>query len=72
LEKAITLLGLRAHALIRTGETEYTTLGLSQDTKELALVKAMVAHPALIQRPIVFRGSRAVVGRPPERVEQLL
>jgi arsenate reductase len=67
------LLKIDARSLLRTGEDAYKALhldapGLGDD----ALVEAMVAHPALIQRPIVTVGRRAVIGRPPEAVLALL
>lgn len=66
-------LGLSARELLRRGEDEYKTLGLA-DTglSENALIAAMHAHPKLIERPIVVRGQRARLGRPPENVLELL
>ncbi|HEY0399633.1 MAG TPA: arsenate reductase (glutaredoxin) [Acidimicrobiia bacterium] len=58
-------------SIIRTGEAVYRELGLAGADRE-ALLDAMVAHPVLIERPIVIRGDRAVVGRPPENVLDLL
>jgi arsenate reductase (glutaredoxin) len=58
-------------AIIRTGEAVYQELGLA-GADRAALLDAMVAHPILIERPIVIRGDRAVVGRPPENVLDLL
>lgn len=66
-------LGLDARALLRTGEDEYKTLGLADEgLSESALLQAMSAHPKLIERPIVERGDRAVLGRPPENVLELI
>ena len=66
-------LGLSARQLLRTGEEEYRTLNLaSADLSEAQLIAAMQAHPRLIERPILVVGERAVVGRPPERVLELL
>jgi arsenate reductase (glutaredoxin) len=58
-------------SIMRTGEAVYTELGLAGADRD-ALLDAMVAHPILIERPIVIRGDRAVVGRPPEKVLDLL
>lgn len=58
-------------AIMRTGETVYRELGLAGAERD-ALLDAMVANPILIERPIVIRGDRAVVGRPPENVLGLL
>jgi len=71
-----TLLGrlnLPARALLRTGEEAYRALGLDDPAlDEAALIAAMAAHPRLIERPIFVHGERAVIGRPPERVLDLL
>jgi arsenate reductase len=58
-------------SIMRTGEAVYDDLGLAGADRD-ALLDAMVAHPILIERPIVIRGDRAVVGRPPEKVLDLL
>lgn len=66
-------LGISARDLLRSGEDEYRTLGLADKSlPEDTLLRAMAEHPRLIQRPVVVRGKRAVLGRPPENVEQLL
>ena len=64
-------LGVGARDLVRKGEEEYKTLGLAGAGDD-ALLAAMHAHPKLIERPIVVRGARAVLGRPPENVLGLL
>jgi len=66
-------LGIGARALLRTGEDEYKALnlvdtGLSDD----ALIDAMAAHPKLIERPILVVGDKAVIGRPPEKILEIL
>jgi len=66
-------LGLAPRALLRSGEDAYQSLNLADPALSPAqLIAAMVAHPQLIERPIVVRGARAVIGRPPERVLELL
>lgn len=73
LKHLLRLLGIGARELLRTGESEYVELGLDDPAlDEDALVAAMVAHPRLIERPIAVEGRRAVIGRPPERVLELL
>ncbi|WP_411831875.1 arsenate reductase (glutaredoxin) [Pseudoxanthomonas mexicana] len=73
LRALLALLDLPARALLRTGEPEYAALGLDDAAlDEDALIAAMAAHPRLIERPIFVRRGRAVIGRPPERVLDLL
>jgi len=73
LRELIKLLGLSARELLRTGEDEYRELGLDDTSlDDEALITAMAEHPRLIERPIFVHGGRAVIGRPPERVLELL
>lgn len=66
-------LGIPARQLLRSGEDEYKNLQLDNPAlDDDALIAAMVAHPKLIERPILIAGDRAVVGRPPEKVLELL
>ncbi|WP_172146696.1 arsenate reductase (glutaredoxin) [Pseudomonas tumuqii] len=66
-------LGIGARQLLRSGEDEYRTLNLADPAlSEAQLIEAMVAHPKLIERPILIVGSKAVIGRPPEKVLELL
>ena len=65
-------LKIPAHNLLRTKEDEYTELGRSPDTLEEDILTAIAAHPILLERPIVVKGRRAVIARPPELVEELL
>ena len=73
LRELVRMLGVPARDLLRTGEPEYTELALAdQGLDEDALLAAMHAHPRLIERPIFVHRGRAVIGRPPERVLELL
>jgi arsenate reductase (glutaredoxin) len=66
-------MNLKPRDLLRKSEAVYKELGLSDDKfSDSELVAMMVEHPDLIQRPIVERGDRAVLGRPTENVKQLL
>ena len=60
-----------AHAIVRAKEEEYAAHKLSPTSSRKAIVQAIVKDPILLQRPIVVRGKRAVVARPPEEVEAL-
>jgi len=73
LRQLLARLGLDARQLLRSGEDEYRALGLADPALgEEQLIAAMVTHPRLIERPIAVRGDRAVIGRPPERVLEIL
>ena len=72
LERVLRMLGTDdPRAIVREKEPVYAELGLA-DASGDELLDAMVSHPILIQRPIVIRGDRAVVARPPERLLELL
>lgn len=73
LRKLIDKLGLEhAHDLVRRKETEYRDAGLSPDSSDDTVIAAIVAHPRLLERPIVVTENRAVLGRPPENALALI
>ena len=72
LRQLLDKLGIGASQLVRRGEADYKSSGLSRESSEQELLAAMAEHPKLIERPIVVRGDRAVLGRPPENVLDLL
>jgi arsenate reductase len=66
-------MGIAPRELLRTGEAAYKQLGLaSRELSDEELIRHMAEHPELIQRPIVERGDRAVLGRPTEKIKELL
>jgi len=65
-------LGMKPLELIRTGETIFREKYAKRTLSDEEWLDAMVAHPVLIERPIVVRGNKAVVARPPEKVLALL
>jgi arsenate reductase len=73
LRSLIQALGIKPRALLRKGESAYKDLGLDDvSLSDDALIKAMLDHPVLIERPIVTDGDRAIIGRPPESVLSIL
>ena len=64
-------LGVTADEMVRRGEAVFKERGLGQ-VSEADLIDAMAEHPILIERPILIHARRAVIGRPPERVLELL
>lgn len=72
LEELRRRLGRAPSEWVRSGEAAYRGAGLSPASSDAQLLDAMAEHPILVERPILVRGARAVVGRPPERVLELL
>ncbi len=73
LKQLLKMLGLQPRELMRQQEPEYGALGLDDPTlSREQLVEAMVAYPKLIERPIVVKGDKAVIGRPPQQVLAIL
>lgn len=61
-------LGIKAHDLMRKGEQEYTDHVKSKTLTETELVGLLVKYPKLIERPIIIKGNKAIIGRPPSLV----
>ncbi len=72
LTELLKMLDMTARELMRTKEAVYKELNLKGETSEETLIEAMVSNPKLIERPIVIRGNKAVIGRPIERVVELI
>lgn len=73
LEEVLRLLRMEPLDLMRKGQSVYAELGLGDASLTRGvLLKAMVEHPVLIERPIVIAGGRALVARPPERAFEML
>ena len=73
LDSVLGMLKMEPRELMRKREAEYKELGLDDEllTRD-QLIAAMVEHPKLIERPIAISGDRAVMGRPTERVLELI
>jgi len=73
LRELLRKMNVPARELLRTKEEIYRTLRLGErDLSEDEIVDLMVKHPDLIQRPIVEKGSRAILARPAERLREIL
>ncbi len=73
IKEILALLGVGPRALLRTKEPAYREEGLDDlSIDDDAIITAMVKHPVLIQRPIVIANGKAVIGRPPEKVFDIL
>ncbi|MEJ2030484.1 MAG: arsenate reductase (glutaredoxin) [Maritimibacter sp.] len=69
---ALAALGLKPIEAMRTKEAEFKELGLTKTSPDDALIAAMASTPKLNERPIVFVGEKARLGRPPESVLEIL
>lgn len=66
-------LGLSPRELMRKGQDEYTALGLDNPTlSDEELIRAMLENPVLIERPIVVTDKGVAIGRPPEKILEIL
>jgi len=65
-------LGVKPVDMIRTNETLWKEQYKGKDLSEDDILEAMVSFPKLIERPIVVSGDQAVIGRPPEKIKDLL
>lgn len=73
LRELIKKMGITPRELLRTSESIYRELEIGKkDFSDDEVIALMIKHPDLIQRPIVERGDRAVLGRPVENVKSLL
>ncbi|MDX9739990.1 MAG: arsenate reductase (glutaredoxin) [Gammaproteobacteria bacterium] len=71
--RTLHLLGMSPRELMRRNEPPYRELGLDDaGMSDAELIEAMAANPILIERPVVVAGRKAVLGRPPERVQDVL
>jgi arsenate reductase len=72
LREALSALGLKPIEVMRTKENEFREMGLSKNSADDVLIRAMADVPKLIERPIVFKDGKARLGRPPEQVLDIL
>jgi len=73
LKKILTLLAMQPRELMRTNEAPYRNENLNAtDLSDAQLIAKMIEHPILIERPIVIAGEKAIIGRPPEKVLDIL
>ncbi|NNJ88557.1 MAG: arsenate reductase (glutaredoxin) [Eudoraea sp.] len=72
LEKIIHQLGIKPMDLVRTQEAIWKSEYKGKDLTEDMILVALSTYPKLIERPIVLRGQKGVVGRPPEKISEFL
>ncbi len=73
LKEIIQKLGMSPRDLLRTGESAYKENNLKDSNiSEEEIINLMIEYPKLIERPIYVKGSKAIVGRPPENVLKII
>ena len=73
LQRLLAKLGISARQLLRSGEDEYKALDLADtELSESQLIAAIAEHPKLMERPILETADKAIIGRPPENVLEIL
>ena len=72
LSDIISLLGINPIELVRTGESLWKENFKGKDHTDEQLISIMAENPKLIERPIVIKNKKAVIGRPPEKVREIL
>jgi len=72
LTSILAMLKLPAHKLVRKTEPIFKEKYKGKELTEAQWIKAMIAHPKLMQRPILVKGKKAALGRPPEQVLEIL
>lgn len=72
LKALIKLLGIKPIDLIRKNEAIWKSEYKNKDLNDDVIINAMLEHPKLIERPIVINGNKAVIGRPPEKILDII
>jgi arsenate reductase len=73
IKKTLEMLGFKsAREWMRTKEDIYKELGLKDEKSEDALIDAMLTHPKLIERPVIIKGDRAIIGRPTSIIKEFI
>lgn len=72
LREIVTLLGIKPIDLVRTQEEVWKTHFAQMPLSDDQVLEAMASHPRLIERPIVIKGNKAAIGRPPQKIIDIL
>lgn len=72
LAQLVKTLGITPEALVRKNEAVWKEKYKGKDLSDTEILEAMAAYPKLIERPIVINGNKAVIGRPPEQIKNIL
>ena len=73
LKSILTVLKLKPKDIIRTSEADYKDNGLSDiQDDDNKMIDAIIRYPKILERPIIINGDRGVIGRPPEKVLEII
>lgn len=72
IKKVLELLDISAEELIRKNEKVWKENYKGKDLSEENILEAMQEHPKLIERPIVVNENKAIIGRPPEKIKEII
>lgn len=72
LKNVISQLGIKPYELLRRGEAIFKEKYKGKELSDDEWIQAMIEHPKLIERPIVIRNDRAIIGRPTERILEII
>ena len=72
IKNVLVMLGLGARELMRTKEDIYKELNLVDESNEEKLIEAMATHQKLIERPVIIKDGKAIIGRPTSRIAEFL
>ena len=72
LQNIVSKLGIKPIDLVRKNETIWKENYKGQALSDSQIIKAMVKNPKLIERPIVINGNKAIIGRPPEKISEII
>ena len=72
IKELLKMLDINARDLMRTKEDVYKELHLKDIRDEEKLIEAMAEHPRLIERPIIIKDGKAIIGRPPSKIVDFL
>ena len=72
IKNLLEMLGLTPRELMRTKEAIYKELNLKDETDDEKLIEAMAQNPKLIERPVLIKNGKAIIGRPTERIAEFL
>jgi arsenate reductase len=72
IKELLKMLGIKAEALVRKSEPLFKEKFAAKKLTETQWIKVLADNPILIERPIIVKGNKAIIGRPPEKVLELI